>query len=43
MSGARSAAMAGNRDQAMAHMIATTPRFGISKALFAMAAMSMTV
>ncbi|MGO6906442.1 pilus assembly protein CpaD, partial [Rhizobium ruizarguesonis] len=31
MSGTRSAAMAQNRDQAMAHMNSTTPRFGISK------------
>ncbi|NKJ90717.1 pilus assembly protein CpaD [Rhizobium leguminosarum bv. viciae] len=43
MSGARSAAMAENRDQAMAHMNSTTPHLGISKTLLAAAAISVAV
>ncbi|WP_064821142.1 CpaD family pilus assembly protein [Rhizobium phaseoli] len=43
MSGEASAAMAQNRDQAMAFMNWTTPRLAISKALFVTAAVSVVV
>ncbi|TLX11648.1 CpaD family pilus assembly protein [Rhizobium sp. MHM7A] len=43
MSGARPAAMAQNRDQAMAHMDATKPRLGNSRALFTTAIMSLAI
>ncbi|OWO97070.1 pilus assembly protein [Rhizobium esperanzae] len=43
MSGARSAAMAQNRDQAMAHINATTHRLGYSRALFTTAVMSVAI
>ncbi|WP_183700739.1 CpaD family pilus assembly lipoprotein [Rhizobium sp. BK049] len=43
MSGARSAAMAQNRDQAMAHINATTHRLGYSRVLFTAAVMSAAI
>ncbi|MDR9774360.1 CpaD family pilus assembly protein [Rhizobium hidalgonense] len=43
MSGAGSAAMDENRDQAMAHMKSTTPRRGISKAFLAAAGVSAVI